>query len=266
MTCPKEKETAGIKLLPMDCYVINLECSKDRWTRVSQSFSIPGIRLIRIEAVNGLQLTFPQKDFAERRYRMIHGKRTNPSEVGCFLSHMKAIRAFWESRAEYALICEDDVSAAPRFMEVLQEALRYQTSWDLLRLNCLKEPYGFSVETLGHGYFLHIPVSWCGGAGAYVLNRKAAKGILQCALPMRHPYDHIFEQNWRMGFNIAMVKPFPIVLNETSRNSCIGASHSYKLPFLRRYFLTWTLPYRGYMALGRLVKQYVSLIRYLICR
>jgi glycosyl transferase family 25 len=254
--------------LPINCFVINLKESKERWERVSQSFSsISGINLIRVDAIDGSLLDFPHKDYAENSYMMFHGKKTNPREVGCYFSHIKTLRMFLETDSQYALICEDDVSVSNHLVEVLEEAVRYRSVWDLLRLISFRTPYNFLVRGLCHGYSLRVPVSWSGGTGAYFVNRNAAEGIIKYGLPMRCPYDHLlFEQNWRMGFKVAMIKPYPVILNDLNYTSTINASHSFKMPFFKRYFLTMTLPYRGYMALCRLTKQYSTVVNNLIHR
>jgi glycosyl transferase family 25 len=104
-------------------------------------------------------------------------------------------------------------------------------------------------------------VYWAGGTGAYLVNRKAAERIIAFSLPMYLPYDHAFEQNWRMDLTIMMVVPFPIVLNRHSSHSTIGAATREtqtareKLPFFQRYLFSPMLPYRGLMTCQRWRKQ-----------
>ena len=246
----------------MDCYVINLDRSVGRWERLVQSFSGLELNLIRISAVDGKMIDFPHPEYSEKRYRLYHSKKTHPNEVGCYFSHMKVLRAFLTSSQEHALICEDDISAKPELVDVLREALRYRHSWDILRLNGLNTPVQVPVAPLIPGYQLTIPLTWYGGAGAYMVNRKAAERLLKHIVPMRIPYDHALDQNWLMRLTIAMIKPYPIVLNETSGDSMIAQHKSYKLPFFQRYVTV--LPYRGAMTLGYWIKQLSTTAKYLI--
>jgi len=248
----------------MDCYVINLDRSTDRWERFTHSFSGLDLNMIRISAVDGKTIEFPHVEYSEKLYRLYHGKKTHPNEVGCFFSHMKALRTFLASNSEHALICEDDISAKPELVEVLHEALRYRRSWDILRLNGLHAPFQVPVVSLVKGCQLTIPITWFGGAGSYMVNRKAAERLLKHLVPMRVPYDHALDQNWLMGLTAAMIKPYPIVLNETAWNSSIGASKDYKLPFFQRYMTV--LPYRSVMTLGRWGKQLSTAAKYLIVK
>jgi glycosyl transferase family 25 len=245
----------------MDCYVINLDRSTDRWERLVQSFSELELNLIRVSAVDGKTIEYPHPDYSEKYYRLYHGKKTNLCEVGCFFSHLKVLRTFLASSREHVLICEDDVSAKPELVDVLYEALRYRRSWDILWLNGLHVPFQVPVVSLIQGYHLTIPLTWFGGAGSYMVNRKAAERLLKHIVPMRIPYDHALDQNWLMGLTAAMIKPYPVILNETAWDSCIGAGQKYKLPFFRRYFTV--LPYRGIMTLGRWGKQLSTMAKYL---
>ena len=172
---------------------------------------------------------------------------------------------FLESSEEIALICEDDVCARPELSQVLHEVLALKKYWDLLRLNCLQVPTHVPVRKLASGYRLTVPVYWTGGTGAYLVNRKAAERIIKFSLPMFLPYDHAFEQNWKMNLTIMMVVPFPIVLNENCKRSTIQATKQEKLPFLQRYFFSPMLPYRGLMTCQRWRKQLGTALWYRLC-
>ena len=242
-------------------YVLNLDRSPERWETFVRSFESTGLEIVRVSGVDGKEVPLPHPDYDERCYRLYHGKRTSAGEIGCYFSHIKALRQFLESNEETALICEDDVSAQPELLQILHEVLSLKKHWDLLRLNCLHIPTYVPVRKLDFGYCLTVPVYWAGGAGAYLVNRKAAEKIIASSLPMYLPYDHAFEQNWRMNLTIMMIVPFPILLNEHCYCSTIVATthmqptaHG-KLPFLRRYLFSPMLPYRGLMTCQRWRKQ-----------
>jgi len=242
-------------------YVLNLDRSPERLETFRQSFELTGLDIIRIAAVDGKDLTLPHPEYDERRYQLYHGKRTSMGEIGCYFSHIKTLRQFLESNEETALICEDDVSAKPELPQILHEVLSLKKHWDLLRLNCLHIPTYVPVRKLDLGYRLTVPVYWAGGTGAYLVNRKAAEKIIAYSLPMYLPYDHAFEQNWRMDFTTMLVVPFPIGLSEHRSHSTIAATNqmqptiSGKLPFLQRYLFSPMLPYRGLMTCQRWRKQ-----------
>jgi len=251
-------------------YVINLDRAPDRLEKFMQSFESTGLDIVRVAAVDGKELTLPHPDCDPNHFRRFHGAQMERrmGSVGCYFSHIKALRQFLETDEEIALICEDDVSAKPELPQILGEVLSFKKHWDMLRLNCLQVPnwsripLHVPVSKLTLGYRLTAPIYWTGGAGAYLINRKAAEKIVTFLLPMRLHWDHSFEQNWRMNFTILMVVPFPIVLNEYSRQSTIGATNRSasagaraKLSFFQRYLFSPVLPYRGLMTCLRWRKQ-----------
>jgi len=238
-------------------YIINLDRSPERLSNFMQSFGAVGLEIVRVPAVDGSELTLPHPDYDERKHRLYHGKQTSMGTIGCYFSHIKALRQFLESDEETALICEDDVSAKPELPLVLDKVLSLKKHWDLLRLNCWRIPTHVPVQTLTMGYRLSVPVYWTGGTGSYYVNRKAAERIIAYSLPMYLPYDHAFEQNWRMGLTTMMVVPFPIVLNTHCKHSTINERTMQKsrIPSLQRYLLSPMLLYRGLMTCQRWRKQ-----------
>ena len=242
-------------------YVLNLDRSPERWKTFMQSFESTGLDIIRVSGVDGKELTLPHPDYDERRYRLYHGQRTNRGVVGCYFSHIKALRQFLESNEETALICEDDVSPKPELPQVLQEVLLFKKHWDFLRMSSRAATTYVPIQKLDLGYRLTIPIYWVMGAEAYLVNRKAAERIIKFSLPMYLPYDHAYEQNWRMDLTAMMIVPFPIVLNEHCRYSTIDTADHLtrgvrtKLPFFYRYLFSPVLPYRGLMTCQRWRKQ-----------
>ena len=123
-------------------------------------------------------------------------------------------------------------------------------------------PVYVPIKKLDLGYRLTVPIYYMPGAGAYLVNRKAAERMIEFLLPMYLPWDHAFEQNWRMDLTAMMIEPFPIVLNEHKELSVIGTtdrlaggSRHDRLPFLQRYLFSPMLPYRGFVTCQRWRKQ-----------
>src|SRR5687767_1631947 len=123
----------------MDAYILNLDGAEDRWLSVEEEFAKTAFTLRRVPAVDGKHLQLPHPDYAERRFRWLHGRTTNVREVGCYLSHVKALRAFLESGKPHALIAEDDISLEPAFESVIREALTHAADWNILRLTGLSD-------------------------------------------------------------------------------------------------------------------------------
>ena len=258
-------------------YVINLDRSTDRLKDFRQSFESLGLDVVRVVAVDGKAITLPHPDYDERNYLLYHGGQTSMGVIGCYFSHIKALRQFLETDEETALICEDDVSAKPELPQVLHEILQFKKHWDLLRMVCWNIPSHIPVRKLDNGSNLTVPICltppyWAMGAGAYLVNRKAAERIITSSIPMYLPYDHALDQNWRMGLTAMMVSPFPIAPNEHVSNSTInqtdqiihGKRRGDKLPFFQRYLFSPILPYRGFTTCQRWRKQIGTALWYLL--
>lgn len=188
-------------------YVINLDDARDRWAHIVAAF---GPEVVRVPAVDGSVLHPTPAEFSERGYRRFHGREINTREVACYLSHVRAIRTFLATGAPHALICEDDIVPVTNLGDILAGAMHHARWWDVLRLTGLSANHPLRLTGLPHGASLCTHLSRMKGAGAYVLNRKAAEAFSRHLLPMWLPYDHAFDREWFFGLRCASVLPFPI--------------------------------------------------------
>jgi glycosyl transferase family 25 len=144
-----------------------------------------------VDAVDGRQIILPHKEYSKWGFRLRCGYDALPEEIGCFFSHVKALRIFLESDREHAIIFEDDIEPLSDIAEAIKESIRYGKSWDLLRLNGIREPRQYEIAKLNQKYQLCIPVNQYLGSGTYMLNGNAANRLLRHILPMRVPFDHV---------------------------------------------------------------------------
>ncbi len=78
----------------------------------------------RIAAVHGRNLTSDQMAAYDRSAAIRNfGRELHPGEVGCALSHLKALREFVHSGSDYALIFEDDVILSDGFTDKVRTIL-----------------------------------------------------------------------------------------------------------------------------------------------
>ncbi len=244
----------------MLAYVINLPSAKERWAWIERSFSATGLTLQRVPAVDGNACQLPHPDFAEKTFHRIHGRTTNLGELGCYLSHVTAMRAFLTTHETHALICEDDIELSAEFGEVLDRAMAFARYWNLLRVTGLKPGMSAKVAQLDGTHALHVNFQRLKGTGAYVVDRKAAEQLSKHLLPMKLPYDHALDREWVYGLRALTVLPFPI--DQTGRlfRSSIQNRKAGKLPTARRVLFTY--PYQVWNELCRWTfrgAQYASL-------
>lgn len=241
----------------MKAYLINLPKAVERLEHAKQSLKKADIELIRVDAVMGKELTLPHPDYSESSYRYRHGKRTNLSELGCYFSHIKAMKMFLESQDEFALILEDDICFEADLKQVITEAIKQSDKWDLLRLSGLHRGTPVTVGVLDQTYRLAINLTRQTGSGAYVVNRKGAEQMVKHLVPMKLPYDHAYDKEWLYGYKALSVTPYP-TNQQAGFESQINAARSYKLPGYKRHWSV--LPYRAWTELSRLLYRSLRMV------
>ncbi len=219
-------------------FVINLPSATERLARVVGCLDAAQISHTRVEGVYGPGLAFPHPDFDAQRYRLWHGKEPNPREVGCYLGHIAAIRAFLASNAEYGLMLEDDAEFSPQLPALLDAAIRENETWDVLHLSYCGRVHPSTFVTLRKlsdnakivQHLTHVK-----GAGAYLINRRWAKAASDNLLPMWLPWDYAFdrEEDLPGRFGAALLVPFPV---SQATPDASQITQTRKLPFLRRAF------------------------------
>jgi len=192
--------------------------------------------------VIGKDLFLPLPEFDEGKFRRRHGRRTNIFEVACYLSHLKAMKAFLATPGSHALICEDDLYPRPGLDGVVERLLALSGAWNMVRLSGLKLGTPFRIADLGGGYALTLPFHRFKGTGAYLIDRKAAEALVRGLLPMWLPYDHALDREWIHGFTAVCVAPFPISQTEEEFASDIQCNAQRHLPGSVRW--RWTYPYQ----------------------
>ena len=85
-------------------FLINLDDAEARRMGMVAALAESGLPFTLISAVDGRRLVLPHRDFSRAGYALLHGRRTSPPEIGCYLSHIAAARALLDSEADLALI------------------------------------------------------------------------------------------------------------------------------------------------------------------
>ncbi|TAN40209.1 MAG: glycosyltransferase family 25 protein [Nitrospirae bacterium] len=244
----------------MKAFLINLERAKERLVSAQRSLEGAGFSVVRVDAVDGRAPGFAAEDFSERSLRLLHGKRPNPSEIGCYFSHIRAISLFMESGDEFGLIAEDDITVAESCGELIAKCVGFREHWDMLRLSGLHHGTPLRCIRIADPYFLGICLTRQTGSGAYVINRKAARNLLLHLKVMRLPYDHAFDREWLFNFKTMVLVPLPVCQQTAGFPSQIAQSaETYKYALFMRY---WTVfPYRAYNECSRVIYRILRYIK-----
>lgn len=194
----------------LQTWVINLDRAPERMARLGAQLRRLQLPFTRLPAVDARALTPDQRAaLNEPAYRRKHGMTPLPGELGCYLSHVAALRAFLASPAEFALVLEDDVMLHDSLPAVLQGLMQNAGRWDVAKLSAVHRGTPQPYLEVAPGHHLAVMLSKCTGASAYVVNRHAAQRYVETLLPMSLPFDQVYDQGWRFGFKFRLVTPTP---------------------------------------------------------
>ena len=137
------------------------------------------------------------------------------AEVGCYLSHLKALERIAAQAWPWAVVLEDDVVLPANFVErltvVCQEAARAD---DLIKLNG-RLPRRLVLQALSNGDCLvryrRPPIN----ANAHLWSQAGARKMLAHSRRVRRPIDVEIKHWWEMGLRIATLAPELVTLDPT---------------------------------------------------
>lgn len=224
-------------------YIINLERTPERWQHMSKAFKEADISVVHVSAIDGKKMELPLPDFDDKKFHRYHGRDINVFEVACYLSHLKALQSFLESNDEVAMICEDDLFLKKECKQVVEAALANRSLWNIVRLTGLRIGRSCRIKHLTGSYFLTLHFGRLKGAGAYLIDRKAASIFVKELLPMWLPWDHAIDREWNFGLKALAVAPFPVSQTEEKFESSIQMLSQPKRSTFERCLTTY--PYQA---------------------
>jgi glycosyl transferase family 25 len=223
-------------------YVINLDRDVERMASLARSLEALALPFERVSAVLGKQVP----DWEKLVDAGLYSARNRlpiprPGEVGCYLSHLKAMETFLQTDAPWCVILEDDVEVKPECVAVLA-ALGEQDDWDLVKLFCFHSGLPVRKRALTTSHHLVVHLTRTTSSAAYAVNRRAAETLLKSMRPISEQVDHALERPWETGLRVRGVRPLPVVLAPVAATTTIGYSDrsDRSLPFGRavRLFLS----------------------------
>lgn len=219
-------------------YALNLDRSKDRWESLIRHAEQCGVVVTRVPAVDGKLMQPAEKDFFDDAgFRRDHGKIASAAEIGCYLSHLKALKMIAEGDDYAGVIIEDDIRFSSDFIPVVEAAIALQ-GWDVIKLihNRLVgfRPTVQLTPDVAIGRTTHGPL---GNAGAYIVTREAAAKLLRVLAIMHLPYDVALERGWAGSYAFFTASKAVVSNANESASTISDDIHTYsraKLPAYRR--------------------------------
>lgn len=255
--------TAATAGATWQAYILNLPGATDRWRAMEGRLVRAGIPFERIEAIRGRELPVPYADFDEAGHRLRTGRRPIPPEIGCYMSHIKALGRFLETDHTHALLFEDDAVFDETLPQTIAGALRHAGAWDMLRLQTVSTNRVMPVVAIAPDRFLGVNLIRAKGSAAYMVNRRAAETFRRRLLPMRMAYDLAFDLEFLWGLRAVAVTPYPVVADKAAPTQIQVRISSYKFGASR--YLT-VFPFRAVVETARTVARLSLLARLLMRR
>ena len=193
-------------------YVINLDRDVERMASIRANLEALGLPFERLSAVMGKDVPEWEKlvDMSAYAWRnRLDAPRAG--EVGCTLSHLKAMETFLRTDAPWCVILEDDVEVLPACADVLR-SLAEKDDWDLVKLFNFHSGLPVKKRTLGPDHHLVVHLTRTTSSAAYVVNRRAAETLLKSMRPITEQVDHALDRPWETGLRVRGIRPMPVVL------------------------------------------------------
>jgi len=205
-------------------YVINLDRSIDRMEQFAKDFASFPIPFIRVSGIEGKTLTIPIENFDALMFFLYVGREATPGDIGCYFSHLKALKMFLKSGKEFALICEDDVAPTVECYEAIVQAIARSQSWDLLRLYSRRQKTSLSIsyQSLTSVNKLCTSLHGIDDAAAYIVHRRTAEILFEKLVPMTCQYDNAL---FHGRLNIREATIYPYCMSRHYYQSTIGYDH-----------------------------------------
>lgn len=165
--------------------IISAQESKQRRKEVSNEIKKLGLVPIFFDAIMG-------RDYTQDELNTLALPNNDmlPGEIGCALSHVGVLKEFLSSDESVALVMEDDIDIQDSFDS--NDFVRLTKWFDSLDIPAISLLY-----TSAHAYkkivsleTIDVYKAFTGAlAHAYLINREAAKRIIQLQTPIRFEFD-----------------------------------------------------------------------------
>jgi len=130
-----------------------------------------------------------------------------PSEIGCYLSHLRAIKKAYNTGLSRICLLEDDVLVEDTFCAILSEVETLPEEVEFVRLMGLKVHKRKIVSSLGNTHRLTRPVKGLCGTQGYVVNRAGMKKIIERGSEISEPIDKFYDHYWDIDLHSYAIEP-----------------------------------------------------------
>lgn len=167
-----------------------------------------------INGVDGRKFDVTTHPNYDRKKRLRYfGRDLLGTELGCLLSHKKALETFLETGNPHCIIFEDDAIISDNFLESIKIITEGNDIPALVRFIDRSKVFKAKhkvLKELGGGINLVRTQATPGGAYAYFITRNGAHNILQHLEKIYMPVDVIMGYSWMTGVDNLITIPSPV--------------------------------------------------------
>lgn len=193
-------------------YLVSLKQDALRREKIKKQFSKTYEEFQIIDAIDGREISAKEYFKSIQGYFNKYKRIMSPAELGCTLSHIKALESFLYSDNKYALILEDDVIGTDESIYKICSLVDSLTDNSLLlcggQLNFPEKRYRYSKKITNEEICVvhNFSYKFMYGTCCYLVTRKSAKKILE-----HHSNTHItLADKWDVFFKDSKIKIYYI--------------------------------------------------------
>lgn len=205
---------------------INLDRRPDRWFALQDMWTIAGVSLQRVSAIDGMSVTeevvegYRSRKPQDGMFGLPQEERALRGQIGCLESHIAVMARAMREGWPYVCVIEDDAAVHPTLLSWVQiHSQQIPDDWQAIRLGgMLMADYPFDQVTEAVRRVYRV---LCTTATIY---REASYGYVLDALEKRDsPVDESLVRFDRLGYTYAIL-PFPCI--QAKSGSDIGNRNS----------------------------------------
>lgn len=171
-------KTSVVGDAPLLAFFINRDCDTDRRYHIEQQIAGARLTPARISGVNALAVPDDFRAYFFEGDKLI--SPLNPGEVGCYASHLKALRTIADGDVAHALVLEDDAFLPADTDAIVKDILAHIPSdWDVVHICGNARRATKPIAQLANGRTLLRYSRIPSGAFGYLVSNAGARKLLK---------------------------------------------------------------------------------------
>eukprot|EP00455_Lapot_gusevi_P025366 TRINITY_DN2665_c0_g1_i3.p1 TRINITY_DN2665_c0_g1~~TRINITY_DN2665_c0_g1_i3.p1 ORF type:complete len:352 (+),score=61.33 TRINITY_DN2665_c0_g1_i3:52-1107(+) len=212
-----------------DVYIINLNASSLRYTRIEAHLRSKNIQFQRLQATNGLTANLSHRIHPFCRHFCL------PTTMGCFDSHYRVWQDFMHSNYSFAVVLEDDAVVHPDFVArihaLMAEAEAAETDSRVVWTNLMCMA-GYLCDVTREGHLRRAVVTPT--TTGYLLSRSSAAKLV-ARFPITYTHLDVQMTGWSWGQNAKLYSSSEMLVRQDGSHSTISPLMTYP-PLLSQFY------------------------------